>query len=412
MLTRILCFLRGYVQVIVKSHFIERFINICIRRDIYLWDIRRRSASEADMKMSMRSFHKLRPIAKKTRSRVYIERKYGLPMVLHRYKKRYFFVGGLIAAVCFVIVMSQFVWSIEVVGNEVVSTQEILQVLDGLGVHKGAFRGSIDARDLKNNALLELDQLSWIWVDIKGSRAIVSVNEKKAAPQILDKDTPCDIVAAKSGVIKSFNAKAGKSAVEVGQTVMEGELLISGVVTSDLVPELTPPRYTHAVGEVYARTWYEQSAQYPLTKEIRTPTGKKTNRHSLLAFGGALPFYWNANSPYETCDTVETTHDLVLFGHYTGLSWKTRTYTEVTLSYEPLTPQQVLELAGPQLEAELVEQAGEGAVVAARDIRYKSVDETNILVTLTMEFTEQIGVQKQIDTILETQPPVQENKPE
>lgn len=40
MLTRILCFLRGYVQVIVKSHFIERFINICIRRDIYLWDIR------------------------------------------------------------------------------------------------------------------------------------------------------------------------------------------------------------------------------------------------------------------------------------------------------------------------------------------------------------------------------------
>lgn len=182
MLTRILCFLRGYVQVIVKSHFIERFINICIRRDIYLWDIRRRSASEADMKMSMRSFHKLRPIAKKTRSRVYIKRKYGLPMVLHRYKKRYFFVGGLIAAVCFVIVMSQFVWSIEVVGNEVVSTQEILQVLDGLGVHKGAFRGSIDARDLKNNALLELDQLSWIWVDIKGSRAIVSVNEKKAAP--------------------------------------------------------------------------------------------------------------------------------------------------------------------------------------------------------------------------------------
>ena len=124
------------------------------------------------------------------------------------------------------------------------------------------------------------------------------------------------------------------------------------------------------------------------------------------------PVYWNANSPYETCDTVETTHDLVLFGHYTGLSWKTRTYTEVTLSYEPLTPQQVLELAGPQLEAELVEQAGEGAVVAARDIRYKSVDETNILVTLTMEFTEQIGVQKQIDTILETQPPVQENKPE
>lgn len=410
MLTRILCFLRGYVQVIVKSHFIERFINICIRRDIYLWDIRRRSASEAAMKMSMRSFHKLRPIAKKTRARVTIQRKYGLPMLLHRYKKRYFFFGGLVLAVCFVLVMSQFVWSIEVVGNETVTTQEILQTLDELGFHKGCYRGSIDARDLKNNALLKLEGLSWIWVDIKGSRATVSVNEKKAAPEILDKNTPCDIVATKPGVIKSFNAKAGKSAVEVGQTVMEGELLISGVVTSDLVPELTPPRYTHAVGEVFARTWYEQSAERPLTKEIRTPTGKKSTKNSAVLFGGTLPLYFNGTSPYENYDTVETTHDLVLFGTYTGLSWKTRTYTEVTLSYEPLTPEQAMELAKPQLEAELLKQAGEGAAVAASDIRYASIDEATIKITLTMEFTEQIGMQKPIDTILETQPPAAENK--
>lgn len=167
-------------------------------------------------------------------------------MVLHRYKKRYFFFAGLALAVCFVLVMSQFVWSIEVVGNETVSTAEILQVLDGLGLHKGTFRGSVDARDLKNNALLQLDQLSWLWVDIKGSRATVSVSEKRAAPEILDQSSPCDIVASKAGVIKNFNATAGKSAVEVGQTVLEGQLLISGVVTSDLMPESTPARYTHA----------------------------------------------------------------------------------------------------------------------------------------------------------------------
>lgn len=408
MLIRILYFLRGYVQVIVRSHFIERFINICIRRDIYLWDIRRRSASEADMKMSMRSFHKLRPIAKKTHSRVHIKRKYGLPMVLHRYKKRYFFFAGLALAVCFVLVMSQFVWSIEVVGNETVSTAEILQVLDGLGLHKGTFRGSVDARDLKNNALLQLDQLSWLWVDIKGSRATVSVSEKRAAPEILDQSAPCDIVASKAGVIKSFNATAGKSAVEVGQTVLEGQLLISGVVTSDIMPESTPARYTHAAGEVYARTWYEQSVQRPLTKEIRTPTGRTASKHTLLAYGGALPLHFNADSPYENYDTVETTHDLVLFGFYTGLSWKTRTYTEVTLSYEPLTPEQAMEEAGPELEAAIASQVGEGAVVAASDLRYTPIDESNILVTLTMEYTEQIGMTKPIDTILQTQPPVQE----
>ncbi len=115
------------------------------------------------------------------------------------------------------------------------------------------------------------------------------------------------------------------------------------------MPETTPARYTHAAGEVYARTWYEQSVQRPLTKEIRTPTGRTASKHTLLAFGGALPLHFNADSPYENYDTVETTHDLVLFGYYTGLSWKTRTYTEVTLSYEPLTPEQAMERQGRSL---------------------------------------------------------------
>ena len=129
-------FLRGYVQVIVKSHFIERFINICIRRDhLSLGHPAAQRVGEADMKMSMRSFQKLRPIAKKTLARVHKENTdcqwfcTGI--------KRYFFVGGLIAAVSLSLMMSQFVWSIEVVGNEVVSTQEILQVWNGLGVHRG-----------------------------------------------------------------------------------------------------------------------------------------------------------------------------------------------------------------------------------------------------------------------------------
>ena len=68
-----------YVCVLVKSRFIERFINICIGRNIYLWDIRYKNECEANMKMSMSSFHKVRSIAKKTHSSVRIQKKKGLP---------------------------------------------------------------------------------------------------------------------------------------------------------------------------------------------------------------------------------------------------------------------------------------------------------------------------------------------
>ena len=139
MLVKIFCFLRGYVCVRVKSRFIERFINICIGKNIYLWDIRYKNESEADMKMSIRSFHRVRHIAKKTHSSVRIQAKKGLPIIFHRYKKRYFFMFGFILALCFIFIMSQFIWSIEVVGNENVASEEILQALEELGLKKGRY---------------------------------------------------------------------------------------------------------------------------------------------------------------------------------------------------------------------------------------------------------------------------------
>ena len=396
MLTRILYFLRGYVEVIVRSHFIERFINICIHRNIYLWDIHRTDSQRADMKMSIRSFKKIRPIAKKTHSRVHISGKYGMPVLMRKYKRRYFFAGGLAAAVCFIFIMSQFIWSIEVVGNKNVPEERILQVLGELGLKKGRFAKGFDARDLKNNALMQLDGLNWLWVDIRGSKAIVSVSEKKKAPEIIDSKTPCDIVAAKSGVIKSYIAKEGQSNIELGQTVMEGELLISGVMKS----ERTVPRYTHASGEVYARTWYEQSGVYPLSKQIRTPTGKASKRNSLRLFGININFFVNSGNPYANCDIIKENHDFVLFGRYMGISWDSITYREVDVSYEPLDAQQVVQNVRAELEEKILPEVSEGAVYVTGDIGYSAVDEENIRVSLVAEYIEQIGTEKKIETIL------------
>lgn len=395
MLARMFCFLRGYVCVIVKSNFIERFINICIRRNIYLWDIRHKSADEANMKMSIKAFLKIRPIAKKTHSVVKIRKKCGLPILLHRYKKRYFLLWGFVFAICFLFIMSQFVWSIEIVGNDRVSDERILQVLEQMGFRKGCYKRKFDARDLKNGALLELDELSWIWVDVRGSKATVSVNEKKQAPIIIDKNTPCDIIAMRSGVIKDMTIKEGQSSVQIGQTVMEGQLLISGVMKS----ERADARYTHAAGAVYARTWYESSGVYPLSKQIRTPSGKKTSRHSLYVGNMKLDFFTKKEIPHENYDTENKRHDLVIFGVYTGISWETACYNEVTVTYEPLSAEQSAENARAELESKIVPDTND-ALLQSSDINYVAVDENNIRVTLTQEYVEQIGYEKKIDMFL------------
>lgn len=398
MLAKIYCFLRGYVEIIVKSRFIERFINICIRRNIYLWDIHRKNEYETNMKMSMRSFHKIRPIAKKTHSRVRICKKGGMPMIFHKYKKRYFFMWGFIVALCFITVMSQFVWSIEIVGNERVEREKILDALASLGLKKGAYAKGFDARDLKNKALLELDELSWIWVDIKGSRAIVNVNEKTPAPEMIPKNEVCDIVASRDGVIKDITIKEGQSRIEIGQTVMKGQLLISGVIKSERISE----RYTRSSGDVYARTWYEATNVYPLSRQIRTPTGKKISQNSLCIGNMHIDFFLKNKNLYENYDVIEQRHDLVIFGKYMGISWEERQYQEVEITYEQVSCEYVLSQAEEELKKQIIPDTKENAVLQASEITYIHQDDENIKVTLTQEYCEQIGVEKKIETIFNT----------
>lgn len=393
MIEKIIHFMRGYVEIIVRSHFIERFINICVHRNIYIWDVFKKSPNEANMKMSIKAFKSITPIAHKTHSKVRIRHRFGLPFLVSRYKKRYFFAAGLIIAALFISASSQFVWSITIVGNETVPDEQIIQALSESGFKKGCIAKRFDPKQLKNEVLLRLDTLSWVWVDIRGSKAIVSVSEKKPAPEMIDEDSPCDIIASKSGIIKSVIAKQGDCIAKEGQTVMEGELLISGIMKS----EMLPVRFTHASGEVYARTWYEEQMLSPLVENIHVPTGQQCTKNTLDLFGLKINLFIKNAPPYEVYDKKEEVHSFLIFGIDTNISLTKTIYQEVTVESNTLTEQQIIEKCEPALEEKILSRVDKEAVFEARDIRCVYTDEENVNVILTIEYTEQIGFEKPIN---------------
>ena len=73
----ILRFLRGYLRVRIWGGSPERFLNLCACRGIYLWDIRR-CEEFYDLYMDLKSFYKLRPIARKTGVKTAILERIGL----------------------------------------------------------------------------------------------------------------------------------------------------------------------------------------------------------------------------------------------------------------------------------------------------------------------------------------------
>ena len=103
----------GYVNIKVESYFLERFINICISKKILLWNIKRQKSSILYANISIRDYKKLKQIAKKTKSKIKIENKKGLPFILHKYRKRKIFLGFLALIILGLIITSNFIWNIE-----------------------------------------------------------------------------------------------------------------------------------------------------------------------------------------------------------------------------------------------------------------------------------------------------------
>ena len=99
-------YILGYVNISVEGYFIERFINICISKGILLWNLKRKKSSFLYANIGMKEFKKIKEIAKITKCRVKIERKKGLPFILHRYKKRKLFFAALIVVILFIFGMS------------------------------------------------------------------------------------------------------------------------------------------------------------------------------------------------------------------------------------------------------------------------------------------------------------------
>jgi len=266
-------YILGYVTISVEGYFIERFINICISKNILLWNMKRTKSSFLYTNISIREFKKIKEIAKITKCRVKIEKKKGLPFVLHRYKKRKIFLIFLILIVVSMFTISNFVWNIEVKGNNTIPTEELIQVLNENGLSIGKFKSSIETKQIINNIRLQRNDIAWIGIHIKGTNVTVEVVEADKKPELIDEQDYCNIVANKEGIITKINVQNGTALVKEGDIVRSGNVLVGGWLEG----KYTGTRYVHAKAEVQAKIWYSKKEKMMLKQEVRRKNRKWRN---------------------------------------------------------------------------------------------------------------------------------------
>lgn len=387
-------YIRGYVIIIIEGFFLEKFLNICTHRQIFLWDIKRCEKNKMTLKMSIKAFRCIRPVARKTRCCVRIAKKRGLPFVFHRYRGRKAFIFGAVFFILFIYTLTSFVWVVDISGNKRLETGFLQERLCALGIKPGALKYKIDTEKIVNEMMLQIGDLSWISLSVKGTRVLVEVRERVTPPPLVPKDKPCDIVAAKDGVIKSMIVKDGIEAVKEGDTVTAGQVLISGTIPN--MNQEGKLRQVHALGTVTARTWYE--SRFPVNTSLieKERTGKIKNNYSLVLFGKTIKLFHGKVS-FQNYDSVEVKKglsigkDLVLpFGVVIDKYYENNVY-ERELDLEE-AKQMALDCASKEA-AGLVPP---GAVVVNTNQSFVQEDEGQTVAVVTVECLEEIGIAKEI----------------
>lgn len=248
LLLKFLRFISGYVSFSARGGFPERFINLCRLNRINLWELKSVNSVICAC-TDCAGYKKLRKAAKKSGMRVRIEKKHGLPFFLNRYSHRAGVLAGVCLCAAIICILSTRVWSIDVVGNVNVPAEKIVEVFEKSGVKRGISENKIDITAVENAALQQIDELSWVNVNFDGCTAVIEVREREKIPDEQE-DKPSEIVAARDGQIIILRPFSGTQEQKIGNAVLKGDLLISGIKENK---DLTVS-FCRAKGYVVART--------------------------------------------------------------------------------------------------------------------------------------------------------------
>ena len=312
LLKLIINYILGYLTINVEGYFIERFINMCRNKNILLWNIKRKNSSFIICKIGIKEFKKIRDIAKKTKCKITITSKKGIPFIFEKYKKRKIFLLMMCIISGLLFVLSQFVWNIEVkITGDTLNEDEIINSLNENGLYIGEKKSSIDVKEIINNVRLKREDISWIGIEIKGTNAIVEVVEAEEKPEVVDENDYCSIVSDKPGKILKVIANNGTAMVKPGDIVKEGSLLIAGWIEG----KYTGTMFVRADGKIDALVWYTETGSVKLNEKKIEKTGNTEKKYALNINNFRINLYKKLSN-FEKYDTIYTAKKIKIFSNF------------------------------------------------------------------------------------------------
>ena len=403
-MTALLRYLSGYVCVELTGYATERFLNLCTNHDINLWNMDHKEDTYTFC-MSLEDFRKIRPMVKKTRTKIRITKRCGLPFFLYRYRKRKMFLLGLLLCVGIVYAFSCYVWNIEICGNSTLSDDTVYRYLESEKIRVGTAKGKVDCEKLEAKIRQHFSNVIWTSVRLEGTKLTVDVKENLITQEPQEKqetetEEAQDLVADKDAVILSIVTRNGTPKVKAGDKVKKGKALVLGRIDIyNDAKEIAGYRYCKADADIIAQTSYPYRYEVPTLVQKKAYTGKEKKRYSFWYRNKYIGLYQNGIS-YRFYDKESEKEQLcVMENFYLPFYIQTDIYREYQMKNHKIDKKEAKKMAADNLELFLSKLEEKGLQIIEKNVMMDKEKNSYIFqgTVLTKEKLESYRVTKQLE---------------
>ncbi len=285
MLISLLRYIQGYLKIRVTGYSPERFLNLCKNKKINVWGLEA-GHNAYDMYIKVSGFRKLKPILRKTQTKVSILERYGLPFFFHHYRKRKLFFTGIFTCLIIIYSMTFFIWNIDLEGNQTITDDVLIEYLESEHIFHGMSKRDVNCEQIVKDIRKTFDEIIWVSASLDGTRLFIHVKEN-ADTFIRDNEEqlPSDIIADKAGTVVEMITRNGVPQVVVGSVISQGDLLVSGTVdVLNDAKEVVSHTYVSADADITLQTMVTYEDYIEKVYEQKKYTDKKRTL-SYLKFG-------------------------------------------------------------------------------------------------------------------------------
>lgn len=366
----------GMLDIRVRGAELERFLNLCARKRIRLHHMERRDIDEMRASISVRDFYRLSRLPQRTRCRVHIVKRRGLPFLLKKLRRRYALWGGMLL-MCFVCYeLSTRIWVIQTDFPQGVDGYAVLEELEQLGIGIGTKSADIDAHAVKVHMMTALDDLKFFAVNVDGNTLSVETAAAEEPPENEKENGVHDIVALRDGVIQKQIVRRGTELKKEGDAVLQGDVLVDALVEpGEEQYSVGGSRLVDASADIWAATRYYVTRKMPLEADKKYKTGASKTRYAICFGKTRINLYFNSSLTQGNCDRIISTETIQINDH---LVLPVSLYRETIVPY---TSKRITHTAA-ELQAELE--------YAARRAVERQLNEGNIT-SMQADTTEEDG---------------------